>query len=248
MRRGQVSRGCVEVGCAHPPRGRAPPLCSPMSKCDAIVPQLCQRCDGKISWGDAHTKRLRDTIVIRMSKETAIRASLIAFARYAGPWSATPGARHCSFFAHGGRGECRYGWESTDSAGSAGTRSAPPRRRPRQAGGEDANAIEWVAVNDLTDAKTLAHLLKYDSILGPYPGRGRGSRGRDRGRRARAEGARRARSRRAAVGRARGRRGDRVDRPVHRPRQRRQAPRAAARRRWSSPRRRAIPTRRSCSA
>src|SRR5271167_1571173 len=30
--------------------------------------------------------------------------------------------------------------------------------------------IEWVAVNDLTDAKTLAHLLKYDSILGPYPG------------------------------------------------------------------------------
>jgi glyceraldehyde 3-phosphate dehydrogenase len=30
--------------------------------------------------------------------------------------------------------------------------------------------IEWVAVNDLTDAKTLAHLLQYDSILGPYPG------------------------------------------------------------------------------
>ena len=30
--------------------------------------------------------------------------------------------------------------------------------------------IEWVAVNDLTDAKTLAQLLKYDSVLGPYPG------------------------------------------------------------------------------
>jgi glyceraldehyde 3-phosphate dehydrogenase len=30
--------------------------------------------------------------------------------------------------------------------------------------------IEWVAVNDLTDPATLAHLLKYDSILGPYPG------------------------------------------------------------------------------
>ncbi len=30
--------------------------------------------------------------------------------------------------------------------------------------------IEWVAVNDLTDAKTLGHLLKYDSILGPYEG------------------------------------------------------------------------------
>ncbi len=35
---------------------------------------------------------------------------------------------------------------------------------------DDSDAIEWVAVNDLTDAATLAHLLKYDSILGPYPG------------------------------------------------------------------------------
>jgi glyceraldehyde 3-phosphate dehydrogenase len=34
----------------------------------------------------------------------------------------------------------------------------------------DADAIEWVAVNDLTDARTLAHLLKYDSIKGPYRG------------------------------------------------------------------------------
>jgi glyceraldehyde 3-phosphate dehydrogenase len=39
--------------------------------------------------------------------------------------------------------------------------------RAAQAKGAD---VEWVAVNDLTDAKTLAHLLKYDSILGPYPG------------------------------------------------------------------------------
>src|SRR5215208_2351027 len=39
--------------------------------------------------------------------------------------------------------------------------------RAAQAAGAD---IEWVAVNDLTDAKTLAQLLKYDSILGPYPG------------------------------------------------------------------------------
>jgi len=30
--------------------------------------------------------------------------------------------------------------------------------------------IEWVAVNDLTDAKTLALLLKYDSTYGTYPG------------------------------------------------------------------------------
>ncbi|HWV84688.1 MAG TPA: type I glyceraldehyde-3-phosphate dehydrogenase [Capillimicrobium sp.] len=30
--------------------------------------------------------------------------------------------------------------------------------------------IEWVAVNDLTDPGTLGHLLRYDSIYGPYPG------------------------------------------------------------------------------
>jgi glyceraldehyde 3-phosphate dehydrogenase len=30
--------------------------------------------------------------------------------------------------------------------------------------------IEWVGVNDITDAKTLGHLLKYDSINGPYAG------------------------------------------------------------------------------
>jgi glyceraldehyde 3-phosphate dehydrogenase len=43
--------------------------------------------------------------------------------------------------------------------------------RAAKARGEEAGeAIEWVAVNDLTDEKTLAHLLKYDSILGPYPG------------------------------------------------------------------------------
>ncbi|MCA1657346.1 MAG: type I glyceraldehyde-3-phosphate dehydrogenase [Actinobacteria bacterium] len=39
--------------------------------------------------------------------------------------------------------------------------------RAAQAKGAD---IEWVAVNDLTDNDTLAHLLKYDSVLGPYEG------------------------------------------------------------------------------
>jgi glyceraldehyde 3-phosphate dehydrogenase (phosphorylating) len=33
--------------------------------------------------------------------------------------------------------------------------------------GED---IDWVGVNDITDNETLANLLKYDSILGPFPG------------------------------------------------------------------------------
>jgi glyceraldehyde 3-phosphate dehydrogenase len=36
----------------------------------------------------------------------------------------------------------------------------------RAAHARDAD-IEWVGANDITDTKTLAHLLKYDSILGP---------------------------------------------------------------------------------
>ena len=86
-------------------------------------------------------------------------------------------------------------------------------RAAARARGPAGQEIEWVAVNDLTDARTLAHLLKYDSILGPYPGAVRlQRRGRDRGRRSRAEGARRARPGRAAVGGAGGRRRDRVHR------------------------------------
>ncbi|HXD54310.1 MAG TPA: type I glyceraldehyde-3-phosphate dehydrogenase, partial [Solirubrobacteraceae bacterium] len=40
----------------------------------------------------------------------------------------------------------------------------------RAAMAQGGDGIEWVAVNDLTDGATLGHLLKYDSILGPYPG------------------------------------------------------------------------------
>jgi glyceraldehyde 3-phosphate dehydrogenase len=43
-------------------------------------------------------------------------------------------------------------------------------RAAKARGDEVQGEIEWVAVNDLTDSRTLAHLLKYDSILGPYPG------------------------------------------------------------------------------
>src|SRR6185312_15370104 len=43
-------------------------------------------------------------------------------------------------------------------------------RAAKARGAETDEAIEWVAVNDLTDEATLSHLLKYDSILGPYPG------------------------------------------------------------------------------
>jgi glyceraldehyde 3-phosphate dehydrogenase len=35
---------------------------------------------------------------------------------------------------------------------------------------KDRKGVEVVVLNDLTDAKTLAHLLKYDSVLGRYPG------------------------------------------------------------------------------
>ncbi len=31
--------------------------------------------------------------------------------------------------------------------------------------------IEWLAVNDLVDPKTIAHLLRYDSTYGPFPGK-----------------------------------------------------------------------------
>ena len=30
--------------------------------------------------------------------------------------------------------------------------------------------LEFVAINDITDAKTLAHLFKYDSVFGPFKG------------------------------------------------------------------------------
>jgi len=36
--------------------------------------------------------------------------------------------------------------------------------------GVEAGGIEFVAVNDITDAKTLGHLLKYDSVIGNFSG------------------------------------------------------------------------------
>jgi glyceraldehyde 3-phosphate dehydrogenase len=35
---------------------------------------------------------------------------------------------------------------------------------------ESGADVEWVAVNDIVDPKTMAHLLKYDSNYGPFPG------------------------------------------------------------------------------
>src|SRR3954454_2118019 len=39
-----------------------------------------------------------------------------------------------------------------------------------RAGFEKGADVEWVAVNDITDTETLAHLLRYDSVYGPFPG------------------------------------------------------------------------------
>ena len=36
--------------------------------------------------------------------------------------------------------------------------------------GVKEKSINWVCVNDITDAKTLAHLFKYDSVHGRYDG------------------------------------------------------------------------------
>jgi glyceraldehyde 3-phosphate dehydrogenase len=35
---------------------------------------------------------------------------------------------------------------------------------------EGDSPIEWVAINDLADAATLTHLLRHDSVYGPFPG------------------------------------------------------------------------------
>ena len=75
--------------------------------------------------------------------------------------------------------------------------------------------IDWVAVNDITDTKTLAHLLKYDSILGPFQGEVEAHRDGLVVDGERAEGLRRARPRRPA-GVTSGRGGDRVHRALHR--------------------------------
>ena len=32
------------------------------------------------------------------------------------------------------------------------------------------SSFEFVGVNDITDSRTLAHLLKYDSVFGRFPG------------------------------------------------------------------------------
>src|ERR1700742_2518587 len=82
----------------------------------------------------------------------------------AGRRSRAPETRHRSFFAQEDCMPVRVGINGFGRIGRNVFRAA--KARVESAG----ETIEWVAVNDLTDEKTLAHLLKYDSILGPYPG------------------------------------------------------------------------------
>ena len=83
--------------------------------------------------------------------------------------------------------------------------------------------IDFVAVNDLTSAHTLAHLLKYDSVLGNLHAKVEAKRRQHFGRRRRASRCCRCATRPAAVEGAGRRRRVRVDRPLHQSRGRRQA-------------------------
>ena len=85
--------------------------------------------------------------------------------------------------------------------------------RAAKASGAD---IDIVAVNDLTDAATLAHLLKYDSVLGRYKGDVAHSRRHHRRRRGPSRSSP-SRSRRPALGRSRRRHRARVDGLLRRP-------------------------------
>ena len=87
----------------------------------------------------------------------------------------------------------------------------------------DAN-IDFVAVNDLTNAATLAHLLKYDSVLGNLHAKVEASADGICRRRRRLQGAVDARPRPASLERPRRRCRIRIDRPLHQPRRCRQAP------------------------
>ena len=111
-----------------------------------------------------------------------------------------------------------------------------------------AGELDFVAVNDLTDTKTLAHLLKYDSVHGRFPGESSRRRTGSLGGRRRDEGALREGSGQAAVEGPRGGPRARVHRPLHRPGPGGAAPDRAAPRRSSSRRRPRRKTSRSSTA
>ena len=90
--------------------------------------------------------------------------------------------------------------------------------------GKRTGELQIVAINDLGDSKTNAHLTRYDTVHGKFPGEVRVD-GDYHGRQRRPHpGVRRARSRQAALGRARGRLRARVHGTVHQQGEGRRAP------------------------
>ena len=108
--------------------------------------------------------------------------------------------------------------------------------------------LELVAINDLTDAKTLAHLYNYDSVHGRARAPGEARRGRHRLRRRAHQDHRREGPGEAPVEGARRRHRARVHGPLHGQGQGGRAPRRRAPRRSSSARPPRATTRRSSSA
>ena len=88
--------------------------------------------------------------------------------------------------------------------------------------------LEWVAINDVMDGETLAHLLRRDSVYGPFPGESRRA-GRRSSSTARDPGRTAERTPPTLPWEARRRRRDGVDRPLPRPRGRGQASRGGRR-------------------
>ncbi len=84
--------------------------------------------------------------------------------------------------------------------------------------------VDIVAVNDITDTATLAHLLKYDSVLGNLTRAGERVRRHDQGRQRSIQGVRAEGSGAAAVEGCRRRHRVRIDRQVHQARRCREAP------------------------
>ena len=85
--------------------------------------------------------------------------------------------------------------------------------------------VDIVAVNDITDAATLAHLLKYDSVLGNLTRAGQRVRRHDQGRQRSVQGAWRRRIRRCCRGRISASTSSSSRPAVHQARRRGQAPR-----------------------
>ena len=97
-----------------------------------------------------------------------------------------------------------------------------------RAASESGADIEWVAINDIAEPAMLAHLLKYDTVYGPFAGTVEAADGAIVVDGSRIVTPMEADPTLSSVGRARRRRRDRVDRPFPEPRRRREASRGGS--------------------